>query len=105
MVKRSVATQFCPIKGSRSCAVRSPGEKLIAPAPALFQRTCSLDSWAANAAAEAFTERWCFWSWCWFFFVPGVLGVGGVETMAWIAFSAFDWRVLGCLRKRGWGLT
>jgi hypothetical protein len=89
-VKSSVATQFVPTSGSRSCAVLSPISNEVALAPALFQRTSSLLSWAAKLTAAVLTETRSFRSRCRNFIRPGVSGTGGEEVRACIAFSAFS---------------
>jgi hypothetical protein len=89
--KNSVATQFVPIKGSRSCAVLSPISKEEMRAPALFHSTSSFASCWAKVLAAALTERRSLRSRCRNLMLPGVVGAGVEEMRALMAFSAFSW--------------
>lgn len=98
-MKRSVATQFVPIIGSRSCAVLSPIAKEEIRAAALFQRTSSFVSWVAKVRAASFTESRSLRSRWRNLMVPGVEGAGDEVVREWIAVSAFDWEKVSVV---GW---
>lgn len=99
-MKNNVATQFAPIMGSKSFAVRSPISTLFAPVPALFQSMCNLGSRAAKLAAERLTAARSLRSSWRNFTMLGVFGAGDISLRAAMAFSAFSWSSLSVRLER-----